>query len=84
MEKKNLSNENYLYALYGRNIKRNDKYLIKTLEDLKGRAWAYGCHLEIIKIPKNVKWEIVKKQGCDTMDEGMEYVSEKCRKWFAY
>jgi hypothetical protein len=55
-------------------IKRDDPQLIKVVKEL-GEAAAGDCaHLKIVKIPRNVKWEIEEY-------DGLEWVAEKHRRW---
>ena len=57
------------------NIKRNDPFLIKTMEDLGEKINGYYTKLKIVEIPDDVEWVVRNEGGYG------EYVSEKCRTW---
>jgi len=55
-------------------IKRDDKFLVEIVKQLKDKANGECAKLEIVKIPDDVKWEIEEY-------DGQEWVSEKHRTW---
>jgi hypothetical protein len=67
----NIPNEHFISYL---DIKRDDPYLIQTVEDLGEAASGRCSDLKIVDIPDDVDWEI------DEYD-GMETVEEKHRTW---
>ena len=62
------------HFVFNRDIKRNDPYLIQTVEELGEAASGRCADLKIVDIPDDVDWEI------DEYD-GMETVEEKHRTW---
>lgn len=62
------------YCLNDFEMERIDAYLIKTVEDLGGKANGEFSDLKIIEIPDDVKWEIEEY-------DGVEWVAEVHRTW---
>ena len=56
------------------NIKRDDEFLVKTVEILGSKANSRFSNLKIVNIPDDVKWVIEEY-------DGLEHVAEKHRKW---
>lgn len=50
-------------------IRRDDKFLVKTIEDLGVKASGRYSVLEVIEIPDDVKWEIREYDGAETIEE---------------
>ena len=61
-------------SLSYRDIKRNDKNLIKLVSELGDKANGKCAKLKIVKIPDNVEYEIEEY-------DGIEWISEKHRRW---
>lgn len=62
--------------IYDMNIPRNDKYLIKAIEEVGLEESSGNCaSLKIIEIPDGIEWEI------DDYD-GMESIEEIHRSWY--
>ncbi|MCU0289421.1 MAG: hypothetical protein MUF15_23865 [Acidobacteria bacterium] len=55
-------------------IPRDDKNLIKIVEELGAKASGKSSNLRIVNIPDDVEWEIEEH-------DGIEWVSEKHRTW---
>ena len=55
-------------------IPRDDKTLIRVVEELGKNAWGHFAKLKIVKIPNDVDWEISEY-------DGFEHVAEKHRTW---
>lgn len=75
-EEKEAHNKKYSeQTFYDRDIKRNDPYLIQTIEELGSEA-ASGkyAELKIVEIPDDVEWTIEKY-------DGLEWVAERHRIW---
>ena len=53
----------------GRNLKRDDKYLVQTVEELGGLASDRYSALEVVEIPDGVEWEISEYDGAETIHE---------------
>jgi len=70
-----ISNEELNELYYSNhNIERNDKNLIKVVEELGEEANGMCANLKVIEIPDGIEWEI------DDYD-GMESVKESHRSW---
>lgn len=57
-----------------RDFKRDDPYLVKTVEDLGDISNGMCANLAIVEIPDDVKWEISEY-------DGLEHVAEVHRTW---
>ena len=55
-------------------ISRNDKFLVKVVEELKNQANEKFSSLKIVEIPDDIKWVIEDY-------DGLEWVAEEHRKW---
>lgn len=70
-EEKEAFNNSHIYC---REIKRDDPYLIKVVEELGEESFGLCAELKIVEIPDDVDWEISEY-------DGMEHISEKHRTW---
>jgi hypothetical protein len=59
---------------YGKTIPRDDKRLVRVVEELQEAANGHAAALKVVAIPDEVKWLITKA-------EGGEQVSEAHRTW---
>jgi len=67
----------YIFCKYGIiELKRNDRNLIKVVEELGNTANGICAKLKIVEIPDNVKWEIT-NDNCT----GWEVIQELHRSW---
>ena len=53
----------------GRELKRDDKYLVQTVEELGDLSSGRCSVLEVVEIPDDVKWEISEYDGAETIHE---------------
>ena len=53
----------------GRKLKRDDKYLVQTVEELGDLSSGRYSVLEVVEIPDDVKWEISEYPGAETIHE---------------
>lgn len=59
---------------YGREIPRDDPYLVKIVKDMGMAANGVHANLKIVEVPADVEWEIAEY-------DGNEWVAEKHRTW---
>jgi hypothetical protein len=59
---------------YGREIPRDDPYLVKIVRDLGMAANGDHANLKVVEVPGDVEWEIEEY-------DGNEWVAEKHRTW---
>lgn len=59
---------------YGREIPRDDPYLVKIVRDMGTAANGDHADLKIVEVPGDVEWEIAEY-------DGNEWVAEKHRTW---
>lgn len=59
---------------FSQNLKRDDKDLIKVVEELGSDVNGIYAKLKIVEIPNDVEWEVKEYHG-------MEWVAEKHRVW---
>ncbi len=52
-----------------RNLERDDKYLVQTVEELGNLASGRYSVLEVIEIPDDVKWKILEYDGAERIHE---------------
>lgn len=75
INKNDISEEDYKkHSFSSKDIKRNDKDLIKVIEELGEKANTQVSTLKIVDIPDDVKWTI-EKYG------GNEWIAEEPRTW---
>lgn len=55
-------------------LPRDDRHLVKVVEELGRHAGGYYASLKIVEIPAEVEWEV-----CDY--DGVEWIAEKHRTW---
>lgn len=55
-------------------VKRDDPYLVQTVEELKEEAEFWTSQLKVVQIPDLVIWDIEE-------NEGKETIVERHRKW---
>ena len=53
----------------GRNLGRDDKFLVQVVDELGPKASARYANLEVVEIPDDVKWEISEYDGAETIHE---------------
>ena len=53
----------------GRELERDDKYLVQTVEELGDLASGKYSALEVVEIPDGVEWEIEEYDGFETIHE---------------
>ena len=61
-----------------RDIPRDDPALVQVIEELGADANTHYSEPKVIEIPDDVAWQIERHEH-----DGIEYVAEKHRTWFA-
>lgn len=59
---------------YDNDIKRDDEFLVKTVEDLGDDASDWASELKVVEIPDGTEWQIEEY-------DGREWVAEKHSTW---
>lgn len=62
-------NENLKNWFFPRDIKRDDKDLIATVEELGEKANTWNSRLKVVEIPENIEWEIIDYDGVESIHE---------------
>lgn len=52
-----------------RNIRRDDKHLVQTVEELGGLASSWYSALHVVEIPDDINWKITEYDGAETVEE---------------
>jgi hypothetical protein len=61
-------------TIYGREIERNDPFLVQVVEQLKEKAGGKCASLKVVEIPDHVQWKIEEY-------DGNEHVAEVHETW---
>ena len=68
------NNELNEYSFNSKDIKRDDKDLVKVVEKLQNNSNTMCSDLKIVEIPEDIEWQIEEY-------DGNEWISEKHRTW---